>query len=320
MTAFTHLLGQSFARRVLDTALEGDRVASAYLFEGPPGCGKKTAALDLAAALVMPGDANAQRRIHLGMHPDVRSFAPGGATFKVDQVRELLKETSLRPYEGEKRVFILDRAEALTDASSNALLKSLEEPPNGMTWILVTTQRSKILPTIASRCQSVRFHPLDQANLRTVLERELKVDAARAQDLAALSNGSVKLAAWLEGEEGKAVVTQAEGFMEAVAAGSLSARLDWALGAADDRRGLERLLSVLAVLIRERWARAKGLPKELYLLTKEPVHGRSLPPQQLEQLMEAVAKCREALARNANIGLALDDLCLAAERQPVAAA
>jgi DNA polymerase-3 subunit delta' len=317
MPAFPHLLGQTFARRVLGAALDSGRVASAYLFEGPPGCGKKTAARDLAAALIAPGEANAQRRIQAGLHPDVRSFAPGGATFKVDQVRELLKETSLRPFEGERRVFILDRAEAMTDSSSNALLKSLEEPPNGLTWILVTTQRAKILPTIASRCQSVRFHPLDQASLRTVLERELKVDAARSQDLAALGNGSVKAAAWLEGEEGKAVLTQAESFLEAVAAGSLLARLDWALGAQDDRRSLERLLSVLAVLLRERWARAKGLPKELYLLTKEPAHGRSLPASQLEQLMQAVAQCREALARNANVGLALDDLCLAAERQAV---
>jgi hypothetical protein len=74
------------------------------------------------------------------------------------------------------------------------------------------------------------------------------------------------------------------------------------------------LLGVLAVLLRERWARAKGLPKELQLLSQEPAHGRSLPPALLEQLMQAVARAREALARNANIGLALDELCLAASK------
>lgn len=319
MSAFPSLLGQTFARRVMDAALQSDRVASAYLFEGPPGCGKKTAARDLAAALVAPGNVDGQRRILAGLHPDVRSFAPAGATFKVDQVRELLKETALRPVEGARRVFILDRAEALTDASSNALLKSIEEPPAGLHWVLVTTQRSKILPTIASRCQSVRFHPLDQVNLRSVLERELKVGAERAQDLAALSNGSVKLAAWFESDDGKALIAQAESFLEAVAAGSLLARLDWALAAQDDRRSLERLLGVLAVLLRERWARAKGLPADLYLLSHEPAHGRSLAPALLEQLMQAVAHCREALARNANVGLALDDLCLAAEKPAVLA-
>lgn len=319
MSAFTHLLGQPFARRVLDAAIESDRVASAYLFEGGPGCGKKTAALDLAAALVAAGNPDGQRRVHQGVHPDVKTFAPAGVGFKVDQVRELLKETALRPVEGARRVFILDRAEALNDASSNALLKGIEEPPAGLHWVLVTTQRSKILPTIASRCQSVRFHPLDQDSLNTVLERELKVGAERAQDLAALSSGSVKLAIWFEGDDGKALIAQAEAFLEAVAAGSLLARLDWALAAADDRRSLDRLLGVVAVLLRERWARAAGLPKELHLLSREPAHGRSLPAAQLSALMGAVADCRQALARNANIGLALDALCLAAERPATAA-
>ncbi len=314
MSAFVHLLGQAFARRVLDAALESGRVASAYLFEGPPGCGKKTAARDLAAALVAPDDPDGRRRVEEGLHPDVRLFAPAGATFKVDQVRELLKETALRPVEGARRVFILDQAETLNDSSSNTLLKSIEEPPAGLHWVLVTTQRSRILPTIASRCQAVRFHPLGEADLRTVLERKLKVGAERARDLAALSNGSVKLAAWFEGDDGKALIAQAEAFMEAVAAGSLVSRLDWALAAQDDRRSLDRLLNVLGLLLRERWARAKGLPKELYLLSQEPAHGRSLPPALLEQLMQSVAECRAALARNANVGLALDDLCLAAQR------
>lgn len=314
MSAFKRLLGQAFARRVLDAALQGDRVASAYLFEGPPGCGKKTAARELAAALVGASSPDAERRVLEGLHPDVRHFAPAGASFKVDQIRELLKETALRSVEGGRRVFILDKAETLNDASSNALLKSIEEPPAGLHWILVTTQRTRILPTIASRCQSVRFHPLDQDSLRTVLERELKVDAVRAHDLAALGNGSVKLAAWFEGEDGKALLAQAEAFMGAVASGSLLARLDWALAAGEERRDLDRLLGVVSLLLRERWARAKGLPAELQLLSKEPAQGRSLPPAVLEQLMGSVAHCREALARNANIALALDELSLAAGR------
>lgn len=315
MSAFQTLLGQAFARRVLDAALGSGRTASTYLFEGPPGCGKKTAALEYAAALVAPGDAEGRRRILAGRHPDVRAYAPAGASFKVEQVRDLLKETALRPVEGARRVFILDKAETLTDASSNALLKAIEEPPAGLHWVLVTTQRARILPTIASRCQAVRFHPLDQDSLRAVLERELKVDGTQAADLAALGNGSVKLAAWFQGEEGRALLGQAEAFLEAVAAGSLLARLDWALAAGEERRQLDLLLGVVALLLRERWARAKGLPEGLRLLSREPAHGRSLTPGHLERLMQAVARCRGALAHNANIGLALDELCLAAGRE-----
>ena len=311
------LKGQTFARRILETGMQSGRTASAYLFYGPPGCGKKTAALDLAGAILAGGseaEDSLRHRIVAGLHPDVRLFSPAGASFKVEQIRELLKDTSLRPFEGEKRVFILDRVEALTDSSSNALLKTIEEPPQGFTWILVTTQRSKVLPTIASRCQAVRFHPLDEATLRDVLTRELKVDAARARDLSALGGGSVKQAAWFETEDGKAMLEQAEGFLEAAASGSTLACLDWAEAANSDRRSLDQLLNVVWVLLRERWALSHGLPAAQQLLSVPPRHGKSLPPKTLELLMQAVTGCQAALARNANIALALDNLCLAAQR------
>jgi len=314
------LKGQTFARRILETGMQSGRNASSYLFYGPPGCGKKTAALDLAGAILAGGsepEESLRHRIVAGLHPDVRLFSPAGASYKVDQIREMLKDTSLRPFEGEHRVFILDRVEALNDSSANALLKSIEEPAQGFTWILVTTQRSKLLPTIASRCQAIRFHPLDEATLRDVLTQELKVDAVRARDLSALSGGSVKQAAWFAGDEGKAMLEQAETFLEAVASGSALQCLDWAEAANSDRRSLDQLLNVVWVLLRERWALARGLGAELLLLSTPPRHGKSLPPQTLEQLMMAVTRCQAALARNANIALALDNLCLAVQRPGV---
>jgi DNA polymerase-3 subunit delta' len=307
-----HLIGQPFARRILDAALDAGRTASAYLFEGPPGCGKKTAALDLAAALV--GGQDAWRRAAKQGHPDIRVFSPGGASFKVEQVQEILEQASLRPFEGSRKVFILDRVEDFTPAAANRLLKTLEEPPEAMTWILVTTQRANVLPTIASRCQSVRFHPLDEASLRSVLERELSVDARRARDLAALSGGSVRMAAWYEGADGKAQLQQAEAFLEAAASGSLVRRLDWVESAQEQRRGLDGLLSVLWVLLRERWIEARGYPAGLKLLQDPPEHGRAIPPESLEALMQAVVRCQAALGRNANVPLALNALALSGLR------
>src|SRR5262245_12688755 len=183
--SFERLEGQAFARRILETALRAGRPAHAYLFEGPPGCGKKTAALGLAASLIDPAHGEGARRVLENKHPDLHLYQPAGATYRVDDVREMLRQTSLRPFEGQRRVFILDRVEALNDASANTLLKSLEEPQASLSWILVSTQRQRLLPTIASRCQAVRFHPLDDATLRSVLARTLGVDAARAKDLAA---------------------------------------------------------------------------------------------------------------------------------------
>jgi len=310
---FPHLVGQPFARRILGSGLDSDRIASAYLFEGPPGCGKKTAALDLAAALVGGGDAwsRASRR----MHPDIRLFAPAGASFKVDQVDELLAQAALRPFEGSRKVFILDRAEDLTLSAANKLLKPIEEPPAGMTWILVTTQRARIPATIASRCQNLRFYPLDEAGLRTVLERELSVDARRARDLAALSGGSVRLAAWYQGADGRAQVQEAEAFLQAASSGSLIQKLDWVEMVQDERRGLDRLLGVVWVLLRERWIAARGLPAHLKQMQEPPLHGGALSPEALETMMQAVVRCQGSLFRNANTPLALTALVLAGEKK-----
>ncbi|HTB22365.1 MAG TPA: hypothetical protein VK914_06640 [bacterium] len=317
MTAqrFPHLVGQPFARRILGSALDSGRGASAYLFEGPPGCGKKTAALDLAAALVgaesPEGEEGAWSRASRRMHPDIRLFAPEGASFKVQQVEHLLAEASLRPFEGTRKVFILDRAEDLTAGAANRLLKPIEEPPDGMTWILVTTQRSVVPATIASRCQSLRFYPLDEASLRTVLERELSVDARRARDLAALSGGSVRLAAWYQGAEGRAQVQEAENFLEAAASGSLARLLDWVEAAQHERRGLDRLLGVVWVLLRERWITAAELPAHLRLMHGAPAHGGGLSKEALAALMQALVRCQMALGRNANNALALTAFALA---------
>ncbi len=309
LTPFPRLVGQPLARSVLGSALESGRAASAYLFDGPPGCGKKTAALDFAAGLV--GGADAHRRVAAGLHPDARLFSPAGASFRVEQVEELLAQCALRPFEGARKVLILDRAEALTPAAANKLLKSVEEPPAGTTWILVTTRLAAIPPTIVSRCQVLRFKPLGEADLRAVLERELKVEAGAARDLAALSGGSVRLAAWFRDAEGRAQIEEAEAFLEALGSGSLLAKLDWAESAQAARADLGRLLDALWVLARERWVIAKGLPEGLRLMGRPPRHGGGASPEALESLLKALRRCRVALARNGNVALALASLALA---------
>jgi DNA polymerase-3 subunit delta' len=309
--SFERLEGQVFARRILESALSAGRPAHAYLFEGPPGCGKKTAALGLAASLIDPAGGEGARRVLDNKHPDLHLYQPAGATYKVDDVREMMRQTSLRPFEGAKRVFILDRVEALNEASANTLLKPLEEPQASLSWILVTTQRQRILPTIASRCQAVRFHPLDDATLRNVLARTLGVDPARAKDLAALSGGSVKQAMFLQGDQGKLLLDLADNFLEAAASGSSVQRLSWAHSLEGDRKDVVKVLPIVMVMLRELWAEASKLPGELRLLSQPPKHGRSLRPEAIQALMGALAKAQEALARNANIGLALDNLVLA---------
>ena len=182
------LVGQDSVRRFLTGAVEQGRVGQAYLFVGPAGSGKVDAAWALAQAVLCDeggcGRCDACERVERHTHPDVHALAPESAQgYLVGQVRALIEDLSMAPIRGSRKVYILDGAEALTPSSANALLKSIEEPPAGVTFILLAVTREAVLPTIVSRCQVVPFRAIPPAESLAVLSRELgapETDVRRA--------------------------------------------------------------------------------------------------------------------------------------------
>ncbi len=324
-TPFDHIMGQEFAQRLLKSAVRGGRPASAYLFYGPPGCGKKSVARAMTAALfckVTPGVGCATcvdcRRVAQDKHPDARVIAPQGASFKVEQVRDLLHEASLKPYEAGTRVFIVDRADSLTPGAANAMLKALEEPAPNTLYVLVTSQRAAILSTIASRCQPVRFTALPDLGIAELLRQIDNVDPIEAKRLAGLSGGSLRQARRLAAPEGRHLIELAEGFLEAAALKSRLRALAWARSADEDRKRLPELLPVLAMFLRELWMDRAGMPASLRLLGAAPQHGKSLPKEVVLRLIGAVAQAQTLIPRNVHAGLILDNLALAMEDRAAA--
>src|SRR5262245_16815175 len=138
----------------------------AYLFRGPRGSGKRAAARAFAAEILAAGAADPEdvrRRALLdpSPHPDLVWLTPPGAQHMVEEVRErVIRAAAYRPFEGERRGFVLEAAEAMRDESQNALLKTLEEPPEFVHLILLSAEPEALLETVASRCQEVEFAPL----------------------------------------------------------------------------------------------------------------------------------------------------------------
>jgi DNA polymerase-3 subunit delta' len=130
------------------------------------------------------------KKIDHHLHPDVSLIEPQGQTLKVDQVREMQKALAYRPYEGRRRVFILTAADRMAPNMSNTLLKTLEEPPLHTMIILLANHPRWILPTILSRCQSIRFNPLPSHLVSDWLTREKGLEKSEAHLLASLSEGS----------------------------------------------------------------------------------------------------------------------------------
>ena len=204
---------QPRARLALGAALAAGP-AHAYLFRGPRGSGKREAARAFAAELLAEGSADpddARRRVMLdpSPHPDLVWLAPRGAQHLVEEVREaVIRGAAYRPFEGARRVFVIEGAEALRDESQNALLKTLEEPPGFVHLLLLSSEPELLLETIGSRCQPVEFGPLPAAAVEEALAGDAGPEEAAAA--ARLAGGDLSRARFLVGDRGRAMRARAE--------------------------------------------------------------------------------------------------------------
>src|SRR5437868_5021588 len=162
--AFESFPEQAEAKRLLRAAIvEGP--AHAYLFYGPPGVGKRTAALAFAAELI--GDAG---RVGRRAHPDLYVVEPVGDQIRIDDVRELRRDLHMRPFEAERRVYLLFSAETMNEDAADALLKDLEEPPPYAVIVLVADDIGPLPETIRSRCQPIPFRRLSERASREEID------------------------------------------------------------------------------------------------------------------------------------------------------
>jgi DNA polymerase III subunit gamma/tau len=188
---FGHVVGQEVVVRTLRNAIEGDQVRQAYLFAGPRGTGKTSMARILAKALNAEGGPNADfdpdtriaRAIADGTSLDVVEM-DAASQRGIDDVREIRERAVLQPVEGGFKVYIVDEAHQLTDAAWNALLKLIEEPPPHLVFVFCTTELSKVLPTVRSRCQTFVFQRPRLQELVTVLRRVCDAEGIDAPDAA----------------------------------------------------------------------------------------------------------------------------------------
>jgi DNA polymerase-3 subunit delta' len=205
---FRSITGHRSTLKLLARAVACDSLPPSLLFAGPRGVGKHLSAtavaqtlncLRAAASIDFELDACGAcptcQRIARGVHADVIGIEPGeSGTIKVDQVRDVIDRAGFRPFEGRKRVVIIDQADAMVGPAQNALLKILEEPPPGSVFILVSALADSLLPTVRSRCPQLRFGGLTNADVVDVLTRHHGYAPADAHASAAEADGSIAAA------------------------------------------------------------------------------------------------------------------------------
>jgi len=181
---FDNIIGQSFAKKYLKSSINNDKLNSAYMFEGIDGIGKKKMAYELAKILL--------EIEHPENSPDYIDVFPNGNSVKVDQIRKLQSDIIIKPH-NKYKIYILNNAEKMTVEAQNALLKTLEEPPQYAIIILVTNNKEALLDTIKSRCDIVKFNSIPHNEMVGYLVQN-GVEEKKATLLTSFSRGSLERA------------------------------------------------------------------------------------------------------------------------------
>ncbi|HEY8551723.1 MAG TPA: AAA family ATPase [Vicinamibacterales bacterium] len=328
---FRDITGHSALHALLSRAVVRGTLPQSLIFAGPEGVGKRLTALALAQLLNCPqpiegddaepatvrdacGRCPVCRRIETNQHPDV--VMAGGET-SIDEMREVLGTAAYRPFEGRRRVFVLDGADRLSAIVQNALLKTLEEPAPSSQFVLVASRPDMLLETVRSRCPQLRFGRLPVDEVARLLVERHGLDPLRAREAAFAADGSPGRALADASEVGGALRALAERVVQATAGGGPSQRLRAAqmlleagetkrargrgTKAAGEREQLAERLEAVSALVRDLGVLAAGGGDEWMSRMPAPELGalaRRLGPAHFADVFAAIGRAREALERN----------------------
>lgn len=307
--SFKDIINQQKAKDIITGQLKSGKVPHAYLFLGEEGTGRKKTALELAKALNCAaggadacGKCQSCLKIEHSNHPDVQVVdfeyqarlenkdVEKQRSIKIDTIRAVQREVSLKPLEARWKVFIIEPAEKITLDAANCLLKTLEEPPAWTLIVLLAKNRENLPATVVSRTQLIPFAPLPEGEVAGYLRAKLSMDAGRAAAIAKRARGSIS---------------------EALAL----AEDDQGLGLADVWQGIKEKSLSRAELLALAKDNAKNAAEFIRLLEIEVRTDFERRPTAFRKAMESIIASRKSIDRNANPQMVLDDLVISIRKE-----
>ncbi len=340
---FDKLIGNNPVKAVLRRLLAQKRVPNALLFAGADGVGKKHFALELAKAFVCLNPrsveacdvcSNCRRadrfafpksdnkddyeKVVFSEHSDIGMVVPYKNSILIKAIRELEKEANFLPFEATARFFLIDSAERLSlakDNSANALLKTLEEPPAASHIFLITSRPDALLPTIRSRCQMLRFAPIDAAEIESYLSKDKSFSPDDAALLAKLSSGRLGNALETDLKEFRVRRAAMLKVLESILINENRAellRIGEEMNDAKNKDTYESNLQILQTLIHDVWAIRNAADEKILvnidLINDLKKFAESADGKRLAAWLSEIETLRERLAVNLNRKIATDAL------------
>ncbi len=338
---FSKLVGNDAVKQTLKRLRERGRVPNSLLFAGPDGVGKLQFALELARTLICPKPADGEacgvcsvcgragnfvipdvtdknkdafEKVFFGGHTDVGKVVPYKRFILIDAIRDLEAHANFMPYEAGARFFIVDDADKMNEASSNALLKTLEEPPATSYIFLITSRPDSLLATIRSRCQTLRFAPVSDAEIERFLIEERAYSHDEARLASRLARGSIGRALSIKVDKFRAQRDRMLSVISGIAAGDRASLfgIAEAMNDAKNKDAFEENLDILQSLIHDLWtvqitrdeSRLVNTDLADKLASIAPRIGNAKPPAWLAE----IDTMRENLIVNINRKIATDAL------------
>jgi DNA polymerase-3 subunit delta' len=343
---FETVIEQKTAERILSAFLKHKALPNALLFSGIEGSGKKDAAVIFAMACncerLWNRELHAEesrrlwsipcrkcrscKKIENRSHPDILFVEPSGIWIKIGQIRDLYAILGMKPYEARQRIIIINNAQMMNPEAGNALLKILEEPPERTVFILIVLEKTDLLPTLASRCQHIRFNPIPLRRIIKILETKFGITGEQADIAAAISNGSLPKAITFTGATEKKIqwIEYRNQILNACGATSslpntkrsISASLAFAAGLSENKKNLVDALELLKCFIRDliafQFEPDRIINKDLTKQIRYASEGKDL--HVLMAQIETIHQAQKDIIANVNPKLSMEAMIFALSR------
>jgi DNA polymerase-3 subunit delta' len=307
--------GQFNAMRFLQASLKSGRVGHSYIFSGPAGVGKKSAAVRFAAGIMCQqpqegaacGTCSSCRRLARGSYPYLQLISPEKDKIKIDQIRSINDFLKYKVEESVYRFIIIDEADSMTPEAANSLLKTLEEPPARTTFILLFYNIGKVFPTIISRCQVVNFTHLSRDTLLEIL-LDKGFNEKDIQGVLPVAQGSAGRALDLiEDEDLKETRKRIIGFITSLPV-SISRTLEFAQECSE--LDISLCLNIIMSCYRDYLLLDSGNEDQIVNRDLSGLFGSGLSRDRIFYSIEKIMEAQQAAGQNANKQLVLENLFL----------